>query len=292
MSALKLKDIFEDEEDILGITQVTGESGLLREICRVRVQRYTEEESFWDRLIPDTILIVAPLYLSKLAFASSKARKKVFQHIISSKISCIALSGTTSPPEFMRSFSESYCISMFASLYDEFLLESRLLGILREKIENVISLHGALVNVFGYGILIEGESGTGKTECACKLTELGHAWIADDAIEVKRRNNILYGRSIDTVKHLIDIKYIGIIDAKQYFGPASIRDETVIDLMIELKKTSHTKEREGNSSTKQVRHIMGVTLPYFRLPVFPWGANTHLHVENIARKLIQERGIS
>jgi HPr kinase/phosphorylase len=294
MSALKLKDIFEDEENILGITQMTGKSGLMREICHVRVQRSTEEESFWDRLIPDTILIVAPLYLSKLAFISSKARKKVFQQIISSGISCIALSGNASLPDFLRSFSESSCVSAFASLYDEFLLESRLIGLLREKIENVVSLHGALVNVFGYGIVITGESGAGKTECACKLTEIGHAWIADDAVEIERRSNMLYGRSQDLVKHLIDIKYMGIIDARQHFGSASIQDETVIDLMIELQKTSHAEEKEGNSPAKQVRHrhIMGVTLPYFQLPVFPRSADTHIHVLNIARTLIRERGNS
>lgn len=287
MSALKLKDIFEDEEDRLGITQMTGESGLMREICHVRVQRYTEEEQFWDRMIPDTILIIAPLYLSKLACTSSKTRKLFFQRIISSGISCIALSGAALLPDYMRSLSESYRISMFASLYDEFLLESRLRGLLREKIENIVLLHGALVNVFGYGIVITGESGTGKTECACKLTEIGHAWIADDAVEVERKNNMLYGRSQDIVRHLIDIKYTGIIDAKQHFGPASIRDETVIDVMIELEKTSHSKEKKDNYSRKQVRHIMGVTLPYFRLPVFPWGANTYMHVENIARKMVQ-----
>jgi HPr kinase/phosphorylase len=287
MSALKFKDIFEDAEDILGITQMTGVTGLKREICHVRVQRYTEEENFWDRLIPDTILIVAPLHLSKLALTSSKTQKNILRRIISSGTSSIVLSGATSLPDFMRSFSESYCIFMFTSFYDEFLLESRLIGLLREKIENVVSLHGALVNVLGYGIVITGESGSGKTECACKLTEIGHVWIADDAVEVERRSNMLYGRSQDLVKHLIDIKYIGIIDAKQHFGHASIRDETVINLMIELQKTSHIKEKEGNYLTAQVRHIIGITLPYFLLPVFPCGANTHINVENIVRNMIQ-----
>ena len=292
MSAVKLKDIFEDDQNALGITQMTGKSGLMREICHVRVQRYTGEESFWDTLIPDSILVVTPLYLSKLAFNTSKAQKVFFQHIISSGVLCLALSETSLVPDFMRSLSESYHIPMFTSLYDEFLLESRLTGVLREKIENIISLHGALVNVFGHGIVITGESGSGKTECACKLTERGHVWIADDAVEVEKRSALLYGRSQGLVKHLIDIKSIGLIDAKQHFGPASIRDETVVNLMIEFQKTRQAQEKTSNPHAKLFRHIMGVTLPCFGLPVFPWSTNTHIHVENIARTVTRERGKS
>jgi HPr kinase/phosphorylase len=289
MSAVKLKDIFEDDENALGIAQMTGKSGLMREISHIRVQRYTEEESFWDRLIPDCILVIAPLYLSRFAFNTSKEQKIFLQNIISSGVLCFALSETALVPDFMRALSESYHIPMFASLYDEFLLESRLMSVLREKIENIISLHGALVNVFGQGIVITGESGSGKTECACKLTERGHVWIADDAVEVEKRGALLYGRSQGIVKHLIDIKSIGLIDAKQHFDPASIRDETVVDLVIEFQKTRHTQEKPSNHHAKQIRHIMGVTLPCFDLPVFPWSTNTHIHIENIARTLIRER---
>jgi HPr kinase/phosphorylase len=292
MSAVKLKDIFEDDENALGITKIAGKSGLMREICHVRVQRCTEEASFWERLIPDSVLVVAPLYLSKLACNTSKVHKKFFQHIISSGVLCLALSETTLVPDCMQSFSESYHIPMFASLYDEFLLESRLKGVLREKIENIISLHGALVNVFGHGIVITGESGSGKTECACKLTERGHAWIADDSVEVERRGALLYGRSNNLVKHLIDTKSIGLIDAKQLFCPSSIWDETVVDLMIEFQKTCHTQEKARTDHVKQIRHIMGVTLPCYGLPVFPRSTNTHIHVENITRTLIRERGNS
>lgn len=292
MSAVKLKDIFEHDENRLGITQITGKSGLMREICHVRVQRITEEESFWDRLIPDSVLVVSPLYLSRITCSTSKVHKKFFHHIISSGVSCLALSEITLVPDCMQSLSEYYHIPLFTSLYDEFLLESRLKVVLREKIENIISLHGALVNVFGHGIVITGESGSGKTVCACTLTERGHVWIADDAVEVERRGALLYGRSHDLVKHIIDIKSVGLIDARQHFGHAFIRDETVVDLMIEFQKTGHARGKANNHPAKQIRNIMGVTVPCFGLPVFPRSTNTHIHVENIARTLIWERGNS
>lgn len=287
MSAVKLKDIFEEGEDTLGITHMTGSSGLTREICHVRVQRFKEEEIFWDMLIPESILVVAPLYLSKLACDPSNEQEKFLRHIVSAGVSCVALSESAVVPELMRALSECYRIPIFASPYDEYLLESRLLGLLREKIEHIISLHGALVNVFGYGIVIMGESGIGKTECACSLTERGHAWIADDAVELERKDSLLYGRSQGLVKHLVNIKSIGIIDAKIHLGRASVRDETVIDLMIEFQKTSHARGKGNNHPAKHYRRIMGITVPYFCLQVFPWSMNIHTHVENIARSLIQ-----
>jgi HPr kinase/phosphorylase len=287
MSAVKLKDIFEDAEDILGITEITGETGLTREICQIRVQQYIEGKNDRDRLIPDTILILSPSYLSKLACTSSKARKNFFQRIISSDISCIAISGTDSMPVFMRSFSEFYHIVIFTSIYDEFLLESRLIGLLREKILHAISLHGSLVNVFGHGIMITGESGAGKTECACRLTEKGHAWIADDVVEVEKRSNMLYGRSQSLIKHLIHKRYRGIIDVKKLFNSAVICDETIIDIMIEFQITKDIgKEKECSYPVEKVHCIMGVTLPCFQLPAFPRGTNAHRCIENIVSKFM------
>ena len=91
-------------------------------------------------------------------------------------------------------------------MYDEFLLESRLSRLLREKIENSISMHGAFVSVSGLGVIFVGDSGAGKTECALELVERGHRWIADDAVEIERRGDLLYGRSHELVKCLINIK--------------------------------------------------------------------------------------
>jgi len=288
MSAVKLKDVFQDAKDILGITEITGETGLTKKICHIRVQQYIEGKIYWDKLVHETILILSPSYLSKLALTSSKARKNFFQRIISSDIPCIALSETNSLPDFMRFFSEFYHIAIFASFYDEFLLESRLIGLLREKILHVVSLHGSLVNVFGHGIMITGESGAGKTECACRLTEKRHQWIADDVVEVEKRSNMLYGRSQDLIKHLIHIKYRGILDVKKLFNPAVICDETVIDLMIEFQTAKHVgKKKECSYPVEKVQYIMGVTLPCFQLPAFPGSVNTHTHVENIVRKLMQ-----
>jgi HPr kinase/phosphorylase len=292
MTALKLKDILEGAEDKLGFEQMTGKAGLMRRIDYIGVQRYDEEERFWDRLIPDVILIITPLCLSELAMTSSESREKIFQTIISCRIPCVALSNTDSPPDFMLSFSELHSIPLFMSMYDEFLLESRVLGLLREKIDKVISIHGALVNVFGIGVIIAGDSGTGKTECARDLAERGHAWIADDVIEIEKRENILYGHSHDLIKYLIHIKRKGIIDAKKFFIASAVLDETVINLLVELVKTDDIWRREVVYSAEKFQDIMGVKLSYVQLPCFPHTENIYKCVEQTVQRLLNERIIA
>lgn len=292
MTALELKDILASAEDKLGLEQITGKVGLTRRIDHIGIQRYDGGKRFWDRLIPDVILIITPLCLYELAMVSSESREKIFQTIISCRIPCVALSKTVSPPDFMLSFSELYSIPLFTSMYDEFLLESRLLGLLREKVDNVISIHGALVNVFGVGVIITGDSGIGKTECARDLVERGHAWIADDVIDIEKKENILYGRSHDLIKYLIHIKRKGIIDAKKFFIDSTVRDETVINLLVELATINYIQEREDAYSAEELQDIMGVKLPYVQLPCFPYTENIYKYIEQAVQRLLNERSIA
>ncbi len=292
MTTLKLKDILEGAEDKLGFEQMTGKAGLMRRIDHIGVKRYDEEKRFWDRLSPDVILIISPLCLSELAMISSESREEVFQTIISCRIPCVALSKTDSPPDFMLSFSESHGIPLFTSMYDEFLLESRLLGLLREKIDKVISIHGALVNVFGIGVIIAGDSGTGKTECARDLAERGHAWIADDVIEIEKRGNILYGHSHDLIRYLIHIKPEGIIDAKKFFIASAVLDETVIDLLVELATVNNIQRQEGAYPAEKLQDIMGIKLSYVQLPCFPHTENMYKCIEQAVQRLLNERSIA
>ena len=286
MAALKLKDILRGAGDTLGIKHMTGKTGLMRKANGIRVQHYEEEDGFWDRLIPDVILVITSRAVSELAVISSESREKIFQTIISSRIPCIALAKTDLPHDFMISFSETYNIPLFTSMHDEFFLESRLLGLLRERIDNSLSIHGALVNVFGNGVIIAGDSGTGKTECSCELVKRGHAWIADDCIEIEKRGALLYGRSHDLIKRLIDIKHSGIIDAKQILGDGVILDETMISLIVELKKENDIRGKEGGYLAGTLKDIMGVKIPYVQLPCFPHTGNVYKYIECAVQKLL------
>jgi HPr kinase/phosphorylase len=287
MASLPLRDIIQGSEDELGLKQITGEAGLTRLTSSIRVQRYEEAEGFWDRIIPDVILVITPPFVSELTTIPSESRKKISQTIISNRIPCIAVCETEAVPDPLLSFSELYGIPLFASVYDEFLLESRLSRLLREKIENSISMHGTLVNVSGLGVIFVGDSGAGKTECALELVERGHRWIADDAIEIERRGDYLYGRSHELVKCLINIRSRGVAEAEELLGAQAILDDSVINLMVELKITDHNGGQSIYSEGKLI-DIMGVKLPYMELPGFPQTRTICRHVELRVQELMRE----
>ena len=288
MASLRLKDILQGSEEELGLEQITGEAGLARSTSSIRVQRYEEAEDFRERIVPDVILVMTPPYVSEIITIPSESRKKIFQSIISNRIPLIAISETNAVPGLMASFSELCGIPVFASVYDEFLLESRLSGILREKLENSISMHGTLVSVSGLGVMLVGDSGTGKTECSLKLAERGYRWIADDAVEIERRGDLLYGRSHELTKGLINIKNRGIVEAKELLGAQAILDDSAINFMVELKTMDHNGRQEGICRAEKSLDIMGVKLPCMELPGFPQTRRIYKHVEFGVQKLMRE----
>jgi HPr kinase/phosphorylase len=288
MASLRLKDILQGREDELGLEQMTGEAGLARSTSSIRVQRYEEAEDFRERIVPDVILVMTPPYVSELITIPSESRKKIFQSIISNRIPLIAISETDAVPGLIASFSELYGIPVFTSVYDEFLLESRLSGLLREKLENSISMHGTIVSVSGLGVMFVGDSGTGKTECSLKLAERGHRWIADDAVEIERRGDLLYGRSHELTKGLINIKNRGIVKARELLCAKAVLDDSVINFMVELKTMDHNGRQEGIYRAEKLLDIMGVKLPCMELPGFPQTRRIYRHVEFGVQKLMRE----
>jgi HPr kinase/phosphorylase len=293
MAQLRLKDILQGSEDELGLKQIVGEAGLSRSTSSIRVQRYEEAEGFWNRIIPDVILVITPSCVSEFKKLPPESSKKIFQAIISNRIPCIAVSEAERVPGPLIALSELYGITVFASMYDEFLLESRFSRLLREKIGKSISMHGTFVNVSGLGVIFVGESGTGKTEYALELVGRGHRWIADDALDIERRGDLLYGRGHYLVKSFINIRSRGIVEADKLLGAQAILDGSVIDLIVELKKTDQKGWQKIDSEEKSW-DIMGVKLPCMELPGFPQTREIYRHVELRVQELMRkmERGDS
>jgi len=289
MASLRLKDILQGRESELGLRRIAGEAGLMRSMNGIRVQRYEEGQGFLERIIPDVVIVINPQCIFKLTTIPFQSRKKIFQTIISNRIPLIAVSEMERVPAPLLPLSESHGIALFTSMYDEFLLQSRLSRLLREKIENSISVHGSFVSVSGLGVIFVGDSGAGKTECALELAKRGHQWIADDAVEIEKRGDSLYGRSDELVKRFINIRSSGIVEAGELLDTQTILDDSIINLMVELRKTDHN----GAQSTypeEGLRDIMGVKLPCMELAGFPRTRRIYEHVELRVQNLMKEMG--
>jgi HPr kinase/phosphorylase len=275
----------QDTRKRLGILQTTGGNGQENTVGFVGVQRFRINET--NRLSPinsRAILILSPSAISVLSHGSFSIRKKEFETIFAMGTPCIILSQTPCIPEYMFYFSRIHHVPVLASSYDEFLLESRLIQVLREKIEEVVMMHGALVNVNGVGVIITGKSGTGKTICAMRLAMEGHFWIADDFIKIeKKKGQVLYGSSHDTVKDLIYIKDVGVMSARCLLREAAICEETVVNIMVNFDRADSRAWMRRDNPFHTVCHIMSVALPGASFSGFPHEEKSAEFVERITR---------
>jgi len=145
-----------------------------------------------------------------------------------------------------------------------------------------VRLHGVLVRVFGAGILLIGESGIGKSECALELISRGHRLIADDAVDISVSGHRLLGRSPEATSSLLEIRGLGVFDIEKTFGPEAVLPESSIDLCVELRKGTDDP-RVGNFVHEEV--VGGESIPKFIVPVTP-GRNLAVLIETAARLLL------
>ena len=145
-----------------------------------------------------------------------------------------------------------------------------LIALLNTSLANRITQHGVLVEVFGEGVLILGESGIGKSETAIALVERGHRLIADDAVEIKRVSaKTLIGSAPSLIKHYVELRGIGIIDVRRIYGMGAVKDTEKIDLIIHLEPWVEGKMYDRLGIDEQTYNILGIDVPSITVPVRP-----------------------
>ena len=143
----------------------------------------------------------------------------------------------------------------------------------------MISRHGVLVEVYGEGILLLGESGVGKSETAIELVKRGHRLVADDAVDIRRvSSKTLVGSSPEVIRHFVEIRGIGIVDIQKIFGMGAIKDTEKIDLVLNIEPWEEGKEYERLGSETEYTNILGIDVPSITVPVKP-GRNLAVIVE-------------
>jgi HPr kinase/phosphorylase len=151
------------------------------------------------------------------------------------------------------------------------------------------SLHGVLVDVSGIGVLLLGESGTGKSECALDLVTRGHGLVADDVVEIWRdESQAVVGRGPARIRHHMEIRGLGIINIRDLFGLAAVRDRKRIDLVIRLEAWRPDEEYERLGLVERTYPLLGVEIPMLRIPVSA-GRNVAILVEAAARNHLLKR---
>lgn len=160
---------------------------------------------------------------------------------------------------------------------------------LNVKLAPMISIHGVLVDVFGEGVLIMGESGIGKSEAALELIKRGHRLVSDDVVEIKRvSDDTLIGSAPDITSHFIELRGIGIIDVKTLFGVESVKDTQSIDMVIKLEEWDKDKEYDRLGMEDQYTEFLGNKVVCHSIPIRP-GRNLAVIVESAAVNYRQKK---
>jgi len=202
--------------------------------------------------------------------------------ILDYDIPCIFFSNNNMPPQYFAELADEKKIPILISDKSSDYLVSRLFQILSDVFAKRMRIHGTLVEVFGIGILLKGQSGIGKSEIALELIERGHRLVADDSIDLKViQETLVLGEGSSVIGHHMEIQGIGIIDVKSLFGVGAIRDKKNIQLVIELERYNPKSEYDSIGLEEKFTELLDVKIPYLLIPVMP-GRNIPVIIETAA----------
>ncbi len=278
----------------LGIEVLAGSDGLeTKFINSERIQKLGLALSgFPDYIHLGRIQMFGKSELSYLNSLEGPARSEAIENILVENVSCILVTKALEPPGELIDMCQRSSVPLLRTPA----VSSKAIGIitefLNEQLAAEVTIHGVLMEMFGLGVLVLGESGIGKSECALDLISRHHRLVADDSIRIKRVGQRLEGASPDLTFEHLEIRGLGIINVRQLFGVSSICRSIPVALCIELKKWNDgdSHERIGFGTGTAPKEILGISIPRFILPVRP-GRNLAILFETAVKLfLLRDEG--
>ncbi len=192
-------------------------------------------------------------------------------------------------PDYFIDACKTYEVPLLKTQEETSPFLAALIAYLNKELAPRITRHGVLVEVYGEGVLITGESGVGKSEAAIELIKRGHRLIADDAVEIRKiSDNSLLGNSPSNIRHFIELRGIGIIDARRIFGMGAVKPSEKIDMVIQLEAWDSTKAYDRLGLDNEYAKILDVKVPAITVPITP-GRNLAVIVETAAMNNRQKK---
>lgn len=244
---------------------------------------------YFDYFDSKRIQVMGKVEVTYLEQFSAEKRKNLLRPLFESEIPCLVITrGLHVYPE-MAELAKEYNVTLLRTEEATSAFISALISYLNVQIAPRVTRHGVLVEVYGEGILILGESGVGKSENAIELLKRGHRLIADDAVEIKRvSSTTLVGSAPDIIKHFVELRGIGIIDVKEIFGIGAVKDTESINMVIHLEQWEEGKQYDRLGMVDEYTNIMGINIPSLTVPVRP-GRNLAIIIEVAAMNNRQKR---
>lgn len=213
---------------------------------------------------------------------SEERKKEIYGQLMSYDIPCIVFSRDLKPDPVFIATAQAHNIPILSTRKSTSSFMAEIIRWLNVKLAPCISVHGVLVDVYGEGVLITGESGIGKSEAALELIKRGHRLVTDDVVELRKvSDDTLIGTAPDITKHFIELRGIGIVDVKALFGASSVKDTQQVDLVIRLEDWDKDKEYDRLGLEESFTEYLGNKIVCHNIPIRP-GRNLAIICESAA----------
>lgn len=224
---------------------------------------------FYQYFEPKRLQIFGKSEITFLKTMPLQQRRRVLDDLLRCEIPALIIARDLEIfPELME-LAEKHDRTLLRSESTTVEVTSRVIGYLNRQLAPQITRHGVLMNIYGQGVLILGDSGVGKSETAIELLKRGHRLVSDDAVEIRRVAELLYGTAPELIQHYIEIRGVGVIDVQQLFGMGAVQFETEIDLVIQLEQWVDGKFYDRLGLGEETIEILGVSRPIITIPVRP-----------------------
>ncbi|MCI7795530.1 MAG: HPr(Ser) kinase/phosphatase [Lachnospiraceae bacterium] len=244
---------------------------------------------FYDHFDNERVQMIGNVELAYLAGLTKERRLAMYDKLISSKIPCIVFCRDQQPEPDVLALCNYYGVPCLKSGKTTSDTMAEIIRWLKAKLAPCISIHGVLVDVFGEGVLITGESGIGKSEAALELIKRGHRLVSDDVVEIRKvSDETLVGSAPEITRYFIELRGIGIIDVKTLFGVESVKDTQSIDMVIQLEEWDKDREYDRLGLEEQYTEFLGNKVVCHKIPVRP-GRNLAIIVESAAVNYRQKK---
>jgi HPr kinase/phosphorylase len=244
---------------------------------------------FFDHFDEERVQVIGYVEYTYLESLERERKVEMYNKLLSSKIPCIVYSRNMEPDSDILELANQYKVPIFATEKTTSSFMAEIIRWLNVQLAPTISIHGVLVDVYGEGVLIMGESGIGKSEAALELIKRGHRLVTDDVVEIRKvSDDTLIGTAPDITRHFIELRGIGIVDVKTLFGVESVKETQSIDLVIKLEDWDRDKEYDRLGLEEQYTEFLGNKVVCHAIPIRP-GRNLAIIVESAAVNFRQKK---
>ncbi len=234
---------------------------------------------FYDFFDHDRLQMIGKVETTFLEHFTPQRRLASFEKLFATQIPALIITRGIEPFEECMEMTRKYNTTVLCTSDDTSSTLASLLASLKVHLAPRMTCHGVLVEVYGEGLLLLGDSGVGKSETAIELVKRGHRLIADDAVEIKRvSNKTLVGSAPEIIRHFIELRGIGIVDVKRLFGMGSVKVTEKIDLVLNLEPWQSGKAYDRLGEETETTTLMGLHIPSLTIPVRP-GRNLAIIIE-------------